>query len=85
MQRMIVKEILSPKDRDRRAKQYQDWLDEHGYTTSLDAHSDTQELTEMIHQLNAINAATERLHAQIQHLINQKTPRWTKHYNQLAY
>ena len=74
MQRMVVQEILSPKDKDRRAKQYQDWLTDNGYSTSLHARSLTQDLTQMLHQLVQISAAAEKLHAHIQDLINQNKP-----------
>jgi len=72
MERMIVKEILNPKDRDKRAKQYQEWLQEHGYATTLiDAHSDTQTINQMLAHISEIQAATEKLTA-LAHTLNTK-------------
>lgn len=73
MQRIIVEEQLNPKQKARRAQEYQTWLQEHGFaTTLLEAHSDAQIVDQMLAQIKDIQAATEKLTA-LAHTLN--TPR----------
>ena len=70
MERIIVKELLNPKERDKRAAQYQAWLEEHGYTTRT-TQIDTQILTQWQTQIDNLNAAT----AALAELYNQLNPK----------
>jgi hypothetical protein len=70
MERIIVKELLNPKERDKRAAQYQAWLEEHGYTTRT-TQIPAQILNQWQTQLHNLNAAT----AALNELYNQLNPK----------
>ena len=70
MQRLVVKELLSPKEKELRAKQYQEWLHENGFSTSLEARNDIQSLEQIQSLVTQLQATSEQLNAQIQTLIN---------------
>lgn len=63
MDRIVVKELLSPKEKDRRAAQYQAWLQEHGYSTTP---TSTPDLTALEQGVVRLQMLGEQLLAEIQ-------------------
>ena len=71
------REQLSQKDKDKRAKQYGDWLEENGYeptrTALLHVHSLAQELLKDLQRLQHDTQAASQLATNIEDIIHARS------------
>jgi hypothetical protein len=71
------KEILSQRDKDKRADQYTKWLEENGYeptrTALLHVHSLTQELIKDLQRLKHDTQAASQLATNIEDIIHARS------------